>query len=219
MKPFTQKQVGKALFLVSQIAFVALASMVSLPAAQAKVSAPPSNDQALFCDTPTIGEEVMHGKTFVVSRLLIKAKPERVWQILADYGNAARVFPILKKCELIENRGTTKITKHEIAPSGLPGTFEYVLEVHETAPTRMEWHRLKGDFHDVDGYWKLEATDYGRHTMVVYASYVNGGILMPQVLIRRQFHKDMPEALLALKRKAELDNRIAVHRAEVVSTQ
>ncbi len=92
------------------------------------------------------------------------------------------------------------------------------MEVHESAPRSMEWHRLKGDFKEVEGFWKLEPTEYGRHTMVTYGSYVNGGFLMPQILIRRQFHKDMPEALAALKNKAEFDNRIAARRLEASAT-
>src|SRR5262249_14343226 len=116
------------------------------------------------------------------------------------------------------DKGTTKITRHVLAPSGVPDTFEYVLEIHEMAPCSMEWHRISGDFHDVDGYWKLEPVELGRHTMVTYASYCNGGILMPQFLIRRQFKIDMPNALIALRNKAELDTRIAAHRAGV-STQ
>jgi hypothetical protein len=128
--------------------------------------------------------------------------------------NSAHVFPILRESELLENRGTTKIARHVIAPSGVPDTFEYVLEIHESAPNCMEWHRLSGDFREVDGYWKLDPTNLGQHTLVTYAAYVNGGFLMPQVLIRRQARIDMPAAVIALKNKAELDNRIAVRRTE-----
>jgi hypothetical protein len=56
--------------------------------------------------------------------------------------------------------------------------------------------------------------------MVTYGSYVDGGIFMPQVLIRHQFHIDMPNALLALKNQAELNeiNRIASRHVDL-STQ
>jgi ribosome-associated toxin RatA of RatAB toxin-antitoxin module len=216
VKLFTQMRIGHASFSLKQIVVLALlASLLALPT-QVKAASPRACEPG---EKPTVTEEVVRGKTFVVSKLLVKARPDQVWQILVDYGNAAHVFPILRECELLENHGTTKIARHVLAPSGVPGTFEYVLEIHECAPNSMEWHRLSGDFHDVDGYWKLEPTEYGRHTMVTYASYVNGGILMPQVLIRHQFHVDMPNALLALKHKAELDNRIAARRADPASAE
>jgi ribosome-associated toxin RatA of RatAB toxin-antitoxin module len=218
VKVFTEIfPISRALRL-DRIVVVAVAFCLLLGHAQAKTNCAHSVQTASCAEQPTVTEEVMHGKTFIVSRLLIKACPERVWQILADYNNAARVFPILKECELLQDKGTTKITRHVLAPSGIPDTFEYVLEIHETAPCSMEWHRISGDFHDVDGYWKLEPVELGRQTMVTYASYCNGGILIPQFLIRRQFKIDMPNALIALRNKAELDTRIAAHRGGI-STQ
>ena len=94
-------------------------------------------------ETPTISDETINGKTYYVTRALVKAKPDMVWQILTDYHHAVQVFPLLKKCELIEDHGSTKVTKHEIAPSGIPDTFEYTLEVKEIAPKLMEWRRIK----------------------------------------------------------------------------
>lgn len=203
---------NKPAFYQTQIfLIVCLLSLLGL-AAQAK-TAPCSSEGHGQVEKPFVGEEVRQGKTFIVSKLLIKARPEKVWQILSDYNNASRIFPILKESELLQDRGATKITRHVIAPTGVPGTFEYVLEIHESAPHTMEWHRLRGDFREVDGFWKLEAAELGHHTMVTYASYVNGGLLMPQVLIRRQFRIDMPNALVALRNKAEIDTRLAVHRA------
>lgn len=165
------------------------------------------------------GDEVRDGKLFFVSKLLVKAKAERVWQVLTDYTHASHIFPVLQQCEILEDHGPTKIAKHVIAPSGLPCTYEYVLRIHETAPLAMEWHRISGDFKEVDGYWKLEPVEAGRSTMVTYASHVTGGVLEPQFLIRRQFHIDAPMSLLALKNKAELSTQIASRHPETTSTQ
>jgi ribosome-associated toxin RatA of RatAB toxin-antitoxin module len=212
VKVFTQMFSNQLKFFSYQILFIAFIASFFIPCSQVAYSR--CNQAVEQIEKPTVTEEVIHGKTFVVSKLLIKARPEAVWQVLSDYNHAAHVFPILKECELLEDKGTTKITRHVIAPTGIPGTFEYVLEIHETAPNSMEWHRVSGDFHDVDGYWKLEPMDFGHRTLVTYASYVNGGLLMPQVLIRRQFHIDMPNALIALRNRAELDQRLAVHHGE-----
>ncbi|MBI4533494.1 MAG: SRPBCC family protein [Candidatus Melainabacteria bacterium] len=150
-----------------------------------------------------IVEQAIGGKIFSVSRMVVRARPEQVWQVLTDYDNASLVFPNLRKCQVVQDKGATKIVCHEVQPSGVPGTFKYVLEIKEIAPRMLEWHRVKGDFRDVDGLWKLEPSDGGRCTLVTYAAYVNGGLFMPQPLIRRQFRIDIPGVMAALKLKTE----------------
>ncbi len=152
-----------------------------------------------------LSEELIHGKTYTVARVTIKSPPDKVFQILADYDNAPKVFPQLKKSKLIQDHGTSKIVKHVLAPSGIPGTYEYTVEVRESAPHSLEWHRISGAFKQVDGYWKLEPLDGGRTTLVTYASYVDGGFLLPQPLVRRQCRIDMPEVMATLKTQAELN--------------
>ncbi|MBS1991695.1 MAG: SRPBCC family protein [Cyanobacteria bacterium SZAS LIN-2] len=151
----------------------------------------------------TIGEEQMHGKTYVVARVTVKAPPEKVFQILSDYDHADKVFPQVKRCKLVSEKGTSKVVKHEIAPSGMPGTYEYMLDIKETAPHALEWHRISGDFKQVDGYWKLDPTEGGHATLVTYASYVDGGMFIPQLLIRRQSKIDMAGVVNTLKAQAE----------------
>ena len=148
-------------------------------------------------------EELMHGKTYTVSKVTVKASPDKVWQVLSDYDNASRVFPQMKKCKLLQDHGHSKLVKHVISPSGLPGSYEYTVEVKENAPHSMEWHRVSGAFKQVDGYWKLEPLDGGRTTLVTYASHVDGGIFIPQALVRRQCKIDMPGVLNTLKTQSE----------------
>jgi ribosome-associated toxin RatA of RatAB toxin-antitoxin module len=156
-----------------------------------------------------VTEEQLAGKTFCVSREVIHARPEQVWQVLSDYANAPRVFPMMKKCQVLEDHGPNKIVKHCVAPTGPVGTFEYVLELKEAAPKALEWHRISGDFKEVDGYWKLEPLDGGHSTLVTYSSHVNGGFFIPQILIKRQCKTDMPIIMASLKRQAENGAQIA----------
>ncbi|MGH9549045.1 MAG: SRPBCC family protein [Terriglobales bacterium] len=150
-----------------------------------------------------MSEENIGGKPYSIAKVVVHAHPEQVWQVLSDYGNAARVFPMLKKCQVIEDHGTTKIVKHVVSPSGPAGTYQYTLELKEQAPHVMEWHRIAGDFKEVDGCWRLEPLDGGHSTLVTYASHVNGGLFIPQMLIKRQNRADMPQVMAALKKQAE----------------
>jgi ribosome-associated toxin RatA of RatAB toxin-antitoxin module len=201
--------VAATIILGSQILPPLAITNSCIPAATAKTSAPESQTVQLDDGKPTICDEMINGKSFCVSRIIVKAKLEKVWQVLTDYKHAVQIFPLLKKCELLESHGNTRISKHEIAPSGLPETYEYILEVHEIAPTLMEWHRLSGDFKEVDGSWKLEPVNSGKETLVTYASHVTGGFFMPQILIKRQAHIDMPSTLVALKKHTEHSIEIA----------
>jgi len=166
-----------------------------------------------------LSEEMIHGKTYTVARVSIKSSPEKVFQILADYDNAPKVFPQLKKSKLIQDHGTSKIVKHVLAPSGVPGTYEYTVEVKESAPHSLEWHRISGAFKQVDGYWKLEPLDGGHTTLVTYASYVDGGLFLPQALVRRQCRIDMPGVMATLKAQAEANSGVQIANRPVVHVQ
>lgn len=192
--------------LKQAVAVLSLAATAAiLPCALSNESFCFSNQTALAKahGAETICEEQMHGKTYVVARVTVKAPPEKVFQILADYDHADKVFPQVKHCKLVTDKGTTKIVKHEIAPSGLPGTYEYLLDIKETAPHALEWHRISGDFKQVDGYWKLDPVEGGHSTQVTYASHVDGGMFIPQMLIRRQCKIDMAGVVNTLKAQAE----------------
>jgi ribosome-associated toxin RatA of RatAB toxin-antitoxin module len=155
-------------------------------------------------ETPSLSEETLNGKTYTVSHILVHATQDSVWRVLTDYKNAPKVFPQLKHCEIVENKGNVKVMKHQVNPMGLAcASYQYVIEVQENPPKSLEWHRVSGDFKAVDGFWKLDAANGGRDTMVTYSSYVNGGFFIPQMLIRRQFHIEMPNVLSNLKNETE----------------
>lgn len=153
--------------------------------------------------SPALTESIIDGKSYVVSKIMVHAPAEEVWRVLTDYPNAHKVFPQMKKCQVVKDEGSTKLIKHTVAPSGPVGTYTYTVRVKETAPHSLEWTRVSGAFKDVKGYWKLEKLDGGRTTMVTYASFVDGGFLLPQPLIKRQCRMDMPNVMSCLKQEVE----------------
>jgi ribosome-associated toxin RatA of RatAB toxin-antitoxin module len=157
-----------------------------------------------------IAEEHINNKSYQVTRMTIKARPEQVWQVLTDYSSAPKIFPTLKRCRVINDNGATKRIHYQIHPSGIMTCFEYDLEVHETPHKMIEWRKLSGDFKEVTGFWKLEPAEGGRATAVTYASHVNGGLFIPQGLIKRQTRIDFPQVMAALKHNAENTTQVAV---------
>jgi ribosome-associated toxin RatA of RatAB toxin-antitoxin module len=164
--------------------------------------------QKQLLEAPALSEESINGNNFTVSKVVVHASVERVWNILTDYENAPRIFPQLRKSEIVKSKGNVKVLKHQVQPTGLGGyqTYNYIVEVTEHAPKSMEWHRLSGDFKAVDGFWKLEPVNDGHDTSVTYSSFVNGGFFIPQVLIKKQFRVEMPVVLSNLKTESESKN-------------
>lgn len=156
-----------------------------------------------------VADAVIDGKSYSVVKTTIKASPDRVFQVLTDYENAHNVFPQVKKCEVLQDKGKVKIVKHVVTPSGPVGTYSYVLKIEETEPKLITWTRLSGSFKQVTGYYKLEPINGGRTTLVTYASHVDGGFLMPKPLIKRQSKIDMPSVMTHLKRQVEQKVQIA----------
>jgi ribosome-associated toxin RatA of RatAB toxin-antitoxin module len=158
----------------------------------------------------TLEEQINNNKPYQVSHMLVKTSPAAVWQVLTDYSGAPKTFPTLKKVKVLSECGNSKRVHYQIRPTGLIATYEYDMEIKETPHKMIEFHRIGGDFKEIDGYWKLDPVDGGRATMVTYASHVNGGIFMPQALIKHQCRVDMPLALSSLRNTAETSTQIAI---------
>ncbi len=160
----------------------------------------------------SVVEVRVDGKLFQKMSTILEAPPEAIWQILTDYGRATEIFTNLKRCKVLEDKGSTKLVSHTIAPTGLPGTFQYVVKVKETAPTRIEWQRIAGAFREVDGYWALEPLDAGRATRVTYCAHINGGLFYPQPVVRRQVQMDMPQVMSNLQGEVKELKRLRIAR-------
>lgn len=199
----------KGRYRVNRITNLAAATILSLVASVSLALTP------VTAETPVLGEQHVANKCYQTGRIKVHAKPEQVWAVLTDYTQQTKVFKRLRKCQVVADKGTTKVLYHEVHPTGQPATFEYKLEMKETQPNRsLEWRRISGDFKELEGFWKLEPTDGGRNTLVTYGSYVNGGFFIPQGLIKRQFRIDTPLILSSLKDHAEGVPQIASNRRE-----
>lgn len=166
-----------------------------------------ASDKSNHSQGPSVVEEKIGKRTYQVSRMYVHARPEQVWQILTDYENAHTIFPCVRKCKVLHDRGNVKEVEQQIKPTGVPGSFTYVLEITETPHRLQQWHRVRGDFSEVEGFWKLEPSEEG--TNVTYASYCSGGLFLPQALIKHQFRVDNPNVMSALRHSAETSRQIA----------
>ncbi len=144
-------------------------------------------------------------KTFVVSQTIVHAPPQVVFAVLSDYPKAAENFSYLKKCQVISSGEKSKqIAFDAIALSGAV-TLSYVLDVKETPPYLIEFARRSGAFKHNEGYWKLEARDSGKDTLVTFAKHIDAGMLVPKWFVVKELTKTAPKIMGDLRKKAEQD--------------
>ncbi|HEY9717291.1 MAG TPA: SRPBCC family protein [Trichormus sp.] len=173
----------------------------------APVSARAMDKNQCTLGTAAVEEQIGEHK-YQVSRMLIEAPLTQVQAVLTDYQQTTHMFPNVKKCHVVEDvGGLKKIAFTACAPANL-WTFDYVLEVKET-PGYIEWRRLSGAFKKNEGFWKLEPMDDGRATLVTYAKFIDGGLLLPQPLVTRELRTSMPEVMANLKSSVELRSKVA----------
>ena len=152
---------------------------------------------------PTVSEERVGDKTFAVGTILVKAKPEKIWEILTNYANQPELFSTVKKCQVVEDKGAKKLVRQIVCPKGSPMHFDYIVEIDEVAPKLMEWHRKSGALKDVSGSWKLEPDASKHNTILTYSIYIDGGTFLPAWLLRGQSKNQLPDVLNSIKGAAE----------------
>lgn len=185
-----------ALALLILVAFL-LGATAIFPPALADQQTESSNETCMIAER-TVGK-----KTFEIASLVVNASPDRVYTVLTDYQNAVRIFPGLKMCQVVESHGVSKCVSYKIEPGGSLGALEYQVEVRETRPGLIEWHRVGGCLREMEGSWKLEPANGGRSTIVTYAAHVNVGLFIPQFVTNRHVRAGMPGIMNALKTQAE----------------
>lgn len=194
---------------LAQAALITASSISTMSGIPAWATEPAVHStHAMHANAIQVTEEKIGKHNYQVSRMHVNARPEHIWRVLTDYNNAVDIFPCLKKCTVLHDHGATKEVEQQIKPSGVPGSFTYVLEVTETPNRMQKWRRLRGDFAEVEGFWKLDPAEDGT-TLVTYASYVSGGFFLPQALIKRQARMDFPGVMSALKLQSETTRHIA----------
>jgi ribosome-associated toxin RatA of RatAB toxin-antitoxin module len=151
----------------------------------------------------TMSEEERNHKTFQVAKVMIKARPEAVFDTFTDYKRAPAIFSYCKQSQILSSVGPDKKILFEAAIAGGLIKFDYILEFREYRPKLIEWHRVSGAFKANEGYWKFEPTDDGKATLVTYSKYVDAGFPFPQFIVKKELRNDMPVILTELKTAVE----------------
>lgn len=141
-------------------------------------------------------------KDFIISKAIIHATPEKVFEIVTDYPNAVRYFSNLTSCHVLSEKNGVKHVRFNAKASGLM-KLDYVLAIDQSKAGRIEWKRVKGSFKANEGYWDLAPVDNGRSTLVTYAKHVDPGFFAPKMFVHKTLRDTADNIFRDLKRTVE----------------
>jgi uncharacterized protein YndB with AHSA1/START domain len=146
-----------------------------------------------------------HPRSRVRAAVLIRARPEAIWNVMTDCRQTMSFVPGLKFCRRVDGApdGRWADIEQEIRYSWFLPTVRYIFRADYDRPRRIDFRRISGDLKEEEGTWVLTATADGAATVVEYEMYLDPGFWIPQVLVNRSLRKDLPAALAGLRERVE----------------
>lgn len=204
MKSTRRAELLSALMIMS---VVVCNSVTPAMASQMKQDSAVVNGMLSARQPATIHQEVVNNRKYQVARIMIPAKTDEVWNALTTYDRATEIYSNVKELKMISDSGPRKIIEFNVVSMGGLMKYDYTLDVREMkADKRIEWTRHSGAFKVNEGWWQLTPVEGG--TLVTYAKFIDGGLMMPQALVNGELKKIMPDVLTNL-RNAVLREQIA----------
>jgi ribosome-associated toxin RatA of RatAB toxin-antitoxin module len=160
-----------------------------------------AGDIVFLADLPPGGDSRRsHGGTAVA---LVRATPDRVWQLLVDYPHHAGLYPRVVGAEILESGVDRTLVRYVVGV----GPFSFGFHVNnfpEPARGRLVWrlaHERPNDlFRDSWGYWEIQPRADG--SIVTYAMAAR--TVVPAFLTRGAERDGLVETLRAVRARAEL---------------
>jgi len=140
----------------------------------------------------------------VEAAILIHASARAIWPFITQCRYAAWLIPGLKRCRILETApdGSWADIEHVIRYSSLTPTMHSVFRAEFHPPYRMDFHRIGGNLKYEVGSWHL-LPSAGDTTTVVYRVSLQPGFWVPEFLVRRTLHKQLPAALRSLRKHVQ----------------
>jgi coenzyme Q-binding protein COQ10 len=137
----------------------------------------------------------------VQAAILLDAPVETVWDVMVDCARAPEFVPGMRECRVLEHAPDHETIRHRVKVSSLLPEVTYTFRADYRRHERIDFVRTGGDLRDLEGHWALLALDGGRRTLVRYSVSLDPGFFVPQWAVRRSLRHDLPELLLALRRR------------------
>ena len=137
----------------------------------------------------------------------IAAAPLVVWKVLTDCARMPQIFPNLESCRIIERdpAGKWDLRENVIDWAVLMPKLRTVVRNTFERSRRLSFKLVSGNMRVSDGTWTLEPIANARATRLSYNALVAPDFPVPQFLIRRAVHNDMPNLLRAIRKASVAD--------------
>lgn len=151
------------------------------------------------------GFDAKQSRVSVDAAIRVHASPQAIWPLITRCDSAAILIPGLKHCKLMSSApdGSWAVVEHDIKFAALLPMVHSVYRADYHAPYRMDFHRIAGDMKDEVGVWLLQPSTDGSSTTIEYRVAMQPGFFVPHGMVRRSLKKQLPAALLALRKRAE----------------
>jgi hypothetical protein len=137
----------------------------------------------------------------------ISAPPLTVWGVITDCARQPQIVPNLESCRIVQHDpgGHWDIREHVINWAALLPKLRTVVRTSYEVGHRMLFKRLDGDMRVSQGEWRVEQLGNGQATRLYYNALVAPNFPVPEFLIERTVHEDLPNLLHAIERASMAD--------------
>lgn len=141
---------------------------------------------------------------------VVRASPEQVWGVLADYRGHARFYPRVVAAELVESNERRALVRYQVGIG--PFSFGFHMDKYpDPVRRRIEWHLADGHAHGLfrenSGYWQIDEAQ--RASLVTYSIAVR--TVLPAFATFGTERDSLVETVTAMRKLVEREGG-AAHR-------
>jgi ribosome-associated toxin RatA of RatAB toxin-antitoxin module len=146
--------------LSSLVAIAALITVTSISPVQAELfTGPVDRLPPIERDALRKGRVVVNGNNGnYEAKVLVKASPQVVWNVLTDYANLSQFIPNMASSKVLENKGDRKVVEQidsrQVFLINVRSRTK--LAIKETFLKQIDFKMVDGDLDSLQGYWKME---------------------------------------------------------------
>jgi hypothetical protein len=137
----------------------------------------------------------------------IAAPPPVVWSVITDCARASHIIPNLESCRIVKHDpgGHWDIREHIINWATLMPRLRTVVRTSYEIGHRMMFKRVDGDMRISEGEWRVEPMANAHATRLYYNALVAPDFPVPEFLVERTVHSDLPNLLHAIEQASVAD--------------
>ncbi len=130
----------------------------------------------------------------------IDAAPDRVLAVITDFLRYPEFLSHVRGTRVVRQDAVSWEVEFEL---NLIRPVRYTLRLEQQGAEGLTWSLVSGVFRSNDGSWKLEPLEGGTRTRATYQIDLQIGVFLPGSLVNTLVGKELPDMLLAFKRRVE----------------